>query len=152
MTSEVRAAIEAADPAALRALVAADAGLADADVTWGRHGKNRVPPLHYVCDAVFRKLASEQQALAMADVLLEAGVDAELRDQQYDCTPLEWVLHAWTQGTNGCRDGLPRVARVLVESRRARPRRRRADRRRGRTHARCAGEQPNRLRGAAPVD
>lgn len=182
MTDEMRAAIEAADADALRALVAADPALADANVTWGPGGKNAVPPLHFVCDAVFRGLATQEQALAMANVLLDAGVDpersyaksgdtfliaaaslgaegvgerlvelgvdvagrglfgatalhwaalmgldrlarvlveagAELErvDTRYDCTPLQWALHGWTEGTNGRREGIPSVARVLVE-------------------------------------
>ena len=36
-----------------------------------------MPPLHFVGDAVFRGLASQDAALAMADVLLEAGVDPD---------------------------------------------------------------------------
>lgn len=181
MTDAVREAIEAADADALRALVAADPSLAEADVTWGDGGKNRVPPLHFVCDSVFRKLASQERALEMADVLLEAGVDPnlayaksgdtfliaaaslgaelvglrllergadvharglfratalhwcammgldrlaaatldagselELKDGQYDCTPLEWTLHAWFEGCNGYRERLPDVAKLLV--------------------------------------
>jgi hypothetical protein len=182
MTDSIRIAIEAADVDALRAQVAADNALADADVLWGGDQDVLLPPLHLVCDAVFRRLATQEQALAMADVLLESGVDPdrsyaksgdsflitaaslgaekvgtrlvevgadvtrrglfdatalhwaafmgldalalalvkrgsdlELADAQYDCTPLQWGLHAWTDGTNGYRDGLPRVARVLVE-------------------------------------
>ena len=182
MTDVIRIAIEAADADALRALVAADPALAAENVTWGEGGKNVVPPLHFVCDAVFRGLATQDQALAMADVLLDAGVDPdlayarsgdtfliaaaslgaesvglrllergadvarrglfgatalhwaalmgldrltralaaagtelELADTRYDCTPLEWALHGWTEGTSGQRDGIPRAARALVE-------------------------------------
>lgn len=75
MASEIRDAIEAADATALRALLAAEPRLADADVRFGENDKHAVPPLHYVCDVVFRGLATQEQALAMADVLLEAGVD-----------------------------------------------------------------------------
>jgi hypothetical protein len=182
MTDTIRQAIETADVEALRSHVSARPALADADVSWGDGGKNVVPPLHFVCDAVFRGLATQEQALAMADVLLDAGVDPdrayaksgdtfliaaaslgaervgerlvergvdltrrglfgatalhwaaimgldrltrallgagaalELRDSRYDCTPIEWALHGWTEGTNGRRERLPRVARVLVE-------------------------------------
>jgi len=75
MTDEIRRAIEAADVEGLRELVRRDPGLANADVRWGEGGKNIVPPLHFVCDAVFRGLATQEQALAMADVMLDAGVD-----------------------------------------------------------------------------
>lgn len=181
MTDAVREAIEAGDDGALRRLVEADAALADADVRWGDGGENAVPPLHFVCDAVFRGLVSQERALAMAHVLLEAGVDPDrayarsgdtfliaaaslgaravglrllergvdfgarglfgatalhwaanmgldrlagalldagakidLRDRRYDCTPLEWGIHAWRTGTKGDRDGVVRAARVLV--------------------------------------
>lgn len=182
MTDSIRIAIEAADVDALRRLVAGDRALADADVVWGDGGKNAVPPLHFVCDAVFRKLATQEQALAMANVLLEAGVDPErayaksgdtfliaaaslgaedvgLRlvdlgvsvngrglfnatalhwtaimgldrlalalanigadleavDTQYHCTPLQWALHGWSNGTSGNCDRIPQVVAVLVE-------------------------------------
>ena len=182
MSDSVRAAIEAADVEALQTLVTAEPGLAEEHVTWGEGGKNRVPPLHFVCDAVFCGQATQEQALAMADVLLEAGVDPErpyaksgdsyliaaaslgaelvglrlvergadvqrrglfgatalhwaalmgldrladalvaagaeleAKDARYDCTPLEWALHAWNEGANGGRrDGLPRVAAALL--------------------------------------
>jgi hypothetical protein len=77
MTDEIRIAIEAADVAALKSRVSADPALAEADVRWGPDDKNVVPPLHFVCDAVFRGLATQDQALAMAEVLLDAGVDPE---------------------------------------------------------------------------
>lgn len=181
MTAAVRLAIEAADAELLRALVTEQPELAEALVTWGEGGKNRVPPLHFVCDAVFRDLATQEQGLALADVLLDAGADPErpyaksgdtyliaaaslgaelvglrlvergvdvrprglfgatalhwaalmglerladalveagaqleLADARYDCTPLQWALHAWKEGTGGRREGLPRVAAVLV--------------------------------------
>ena len=78
MTEAIREAIESADVERLRALVTENPSWADADVTWGDGGKNVVPPLHFVCDAVFRGLANQDQALAMANVLLDAGVDPEL--------------------------------------------------------------------------
>lgn len=77
--SALRDAIEAADATALRALLRSDPGLAEADVVWGEDGKNRVPALHFVCDAVFRGLATEDESVALADALLEAGVDLARR-------------------------------------------------------------------------
>ena len=181
--SQVRDAIEAGDADRLRDLVTASPALATDIIRWGPNGKNAVPPLHFVCDAVFRKLATEDRALDMARVLLEAGespgreyaksgdtflitaaslgaervglellergadprarglfgatalhwcafmglpelgracLDAgaprDLVDKQHDCTPLEWALHAWLEGTNGNREGVPHVARVLVNA------------------------------------
>jgi hypothetical protein len=182
VNAAVRDAIERADAAGLRALLAADPDLAEAPVVWGEGGKNSVPPLHFVCDAVFRQLATEEQALELADALLgagadprrayaesgdtfliaaaslgaervglrlvevgvdvtarglfgatalhwaaimglgglarallEAGAELDLRDERYQCTPLEWALHGWTEGTSGRRDGLPGVVRELRE-------------------------------------
>ena len=77
MTEAIRIAIESAEVDALRSHVAADPALAEAYVTYGDSGEIVVPPLHAVCDAVFRKLATEAQALAMAEVLLDAGVDPD---------------------------------------------------------------------------
>lgn len=177
----IRRAIEAADTAALGRLISEDAELVGAHVIWGPDGKNSVPPLHFVCDAVFRKLATQAEALAMANVLLDAGVDPNLSyaksgdtfliaasslgaedvglrlvelgadpkakglfratalhwcammglprlahavidagaqqnvpDKTYGATPLEWAQHAWTGSTNGNREQIPAVARILV--------------------------------------
>lgn len=182
MNAAATRSIEAGDVATLRALVAADPDCARANVASGEGGKNVFPPLHLVCDALFRRLVDDETALALADVLLAAGEDPdrayaksgdtflisaaslgaervglrlaeldadvharglfgatalhwaaimglvelaralvdrgsplELRDERYDCTPLEWTLHGWEEGTAGRRDGLPLVARLLVE-------------------------------------
>ena len=183
MTDALRTAIHTGDADALEALVAAHPDLVHADVDFGDGSGNSAPPLHLVCDAVFRELVSDEQAVALADVLLDAGVDLEhafaksgdsylisaaslgvegvgarlvergadvsrrglfratalhwsafmgldhlasllieagseleLRDERYECTPLEWALYAWSSGTNGRREGIPRVAAVLVKA------------------------------------
>ncbi|MCA8968683.1 MAG: ankyrin repeat domain-containing protein [Planctomycetes bacterium] len=77
MTPSVRSSIDAGDADSLRALVVTDPHCATALVRWGEGGKHSVPPLHYVCDAVFRGLATQEEALAMANVLLDAGVDPD---------------------------------------------------------------------------
>ncbi|QDU68342.1 ankyrin repeat domain-containing protein [Engelhardtia mirabilis] len=77
MIARVRAAIDTADLEALRSLIAAEPELAEADVHFGEGGKNRVPPLHYVCDAAFEGKLDQGQALELADALLAAGVDPE---------------------------------------------------------------------------
>ncbi len=173
-------AIEAADAALVKKLLATDPKLANVDIHFGPDGKNHVPPLHYVCDVVFRKLCSQGQALEMGNVLIDAGVDihdvyaksgdtfliaaaslgaedlgvrlvelgadvrakglfratalhwsammglprlaaalidagaeTELADATHKSTPLEWAQHAWNEGTNGNRDGIPAVAALL---------------------------------------
>jgi ankyrin repeat protein len=182
VSDEVKSAIEAADAGRLRALVEAEPALARSDVRFGPGDRHSVPPLHYVCDVVFRGLVGQEQALELADLLLAAGVDVdevyarsgdtfliaaaslgaedvglrlvergadvtrcglfgatalhwavlmglerltpalaaagaalELADERYDCTPLQWGLHAWAEGSSGRREGIPAAVRALVE-------------------------------------
>lgn len=181
--SRVRDAIETGDADRLRELVEENPALATDDIRWAPDGNNPVPPLHYVCDAVFRDLITDDRAREMARVLLEAGerpgrayaesgdtfliaaaslgaerVGLELLergadvhvqglfgatalhwcafmglpelaraclragarydrpDAKHDCTPLEWAVHACVEGTNGDRQRVPIVARVLVQA------------------------------------
>ena len=50
----------------------------------------------------------------LARALVEGDAELELVDARYDCTPLQWALHGWSEGTSGRRDGIPRVVAVLV--------------------------------------
>lgn len=77
LTDALRSAIHAGDAEALAGLVAADPALVHADVDFGDGSGNAAPPLHLVCDAAFHGLLGEEQALALADVLLDSGVDPE---------------------------------------------------------------------------
>lgn len=72
---DVREAIDAGDAEKLKGLLAADPSRAQSNIEWGPNLKNVVPPLHYCCDAVFRKLATQEQALALVDALIDAGAD-----------------------------------------------------------------------------
>ncbi len=181
MDTGVVKAISLGDVATLRALLLEDPSRAERALSSGEGGKHLLPPLHLVCDAVFRKEIDGDRGLALAKVLLEAGVDPnrayaksgdtyliaaaslgaervglelvergadvgqrglfgatalhwaalmgldrlstalvraggnlELRDERYDCTPLQWALHAWSEGTQGDRARLPRVVADLV--------------------------------------
>lgn len=78
MSDEIERAIEAADVEALRTRVAEEPVRASAEVRCGAQRQHAIPPLHLVCDVVFRGRATQEQALEMADVLLDAGVDPEL--------------------------------------------------------------------------
>lgn len=71
----VRDAIESGDVRRLKELLTSDPSRAHTKVEWGPNNKNVVPPLHYCCDAVFRKLCTQEQALALADALIGAGAD-----------------------------------------------------------------------------
>lgn len=42
------------------------------------------------------------------------GAPVAARDTAYRCTPLEWALHAWDEGSKGRREALPAVARALL--------------------------------------
>ncbi len=79
MVEPVRQAIHSGAAEELRRLLREDPALTHADVGYGDGSSNTAPPLHLVCDAVFRKLISEEQALALTDVLLDAKVDLEHR-------------------------------------------------------------------------
>lgn len=180
MTHELKAVIEAGDAPGLRQLLKESPALARALIAFGPENKHTVPPLHYVCDVTFRKLVTQEQALAMgnalidtgidineayarsgdtfliaaaslgvevlgvrlvelgADVqtkglfratalhwaammglpdlaraLIEAGADTTSPDTTHKATPLEWAQHAWKEGTNGNREGIPAVAALL---------------------------------------
>lgn len=71
----VRDQIEEGNAEGLRKLFDADPELARENIEWGPNNKNVVPPLHYCCDMVFQKRCSQEQALALADVLIECGAD-----------------------------------------------------------------------------
>jgi ankyrin repeat protein len=49
----------------------------------------------------------------LASALLAAGARTDLPDVKYKSTPLEWAQYAWLKGTNGHREGIPEVARLL---------------------------------------
>lgn len=69
----VKEAIDIGDSQALRHILAEDRAQADALILWGEGDKNRTHPLHYVSDKFFDKTLTSAQAVALVDVLLEAG-------------------------------------------------------------------------------
>ena len=71
----MRAAIDAADARAVRALLDQDPALAEADVELPDGSGNRVPALHYVGGSVFDGRIAEAEGPPLAQVLLDAGVD-----------------------------------------------------------------------------
>lgn len=50
----------------------------------------------------------------LARALVEVGAELEPVDTRYDCTPLQWALHGWSEGTNGRRERIPRAVSILV--------------------------------------
>ncbi|MEM9382228.1 MAG: hypothetical protein AAGB93_19895 [Planctomycetota bacterium] len=117
MSDVVREAIEAGDADARSGdtflIAAASLGaeavglrLLERGVDVGRRGLFGATALHW---------AANMGLDALASALLDADAAHGLRDERYDCTPLEWGIHARRTGTKGDRDGVARTARVLVD-------------------------------------
>ena len=70
--------LDRADVAGLRELLAREPDQAHDHIVWGPNGKNVVPPLHYVCDVVFKGRTDQATAREIGALFLEAGVDPNL--------------------------------------------------------------------------
>ena len=77
---DIKAIIESGDAAALQQLLAADPDQANRTIRWGTHGENTCSPLHYICDKVFDRTLSDDAAVRLARVVIEAGGDINDRD------------------------------------------------------------------------
>ncbi|QDV09150.1 Ankyrin repeats (3 copies) [Planctomycetes bacterium Poly30] len=75
MTNELKTIIEQGDVAHLKSTLESSPELGRAPITFGPQNQHSVPPLHYVCDVLFRKLVNQEQALSMGDALIDSGVD-----------------------------------------------------------------------------
>ena len=84
----VRAAIEAGDAAALKALLAEDASLANEVIRWGPNDKNPSVPLQYVCDMLFEGPLEHGREMPLIEALLEAGANIDHRHEMHGDTPL----------------------------------------------------------------
>ena len=73
----VQAPIDNADPAALQGVLKEFPAAANELIFWGPGRKNTAHPLHYVSDKFFDKTLSVELALAMTDILLDAGSDVD---------------------------------------------------------------------------
>ena len=73
--SDIKTAIDNGDASALRQALVQDPALVDTSIIWGEGGKNHTHPLHYVSDKVFDRTLTAPVALALVDVLLEAGAN-----------------------------------------------------------------------------
>src|SRR6188768_3103044 len=71
--SDVKAAIDGGDPSALRETLTANPASANTLVVWGERDHLRTHPLHYVCDKAFDSTITYPIALALVEVLLQAG-------------------------------------------------------------------------------
>jgi hypothetical protein len=86
--TDVKWAIDAGDAKLLRDLLAADRTRANAPVRWGKNDCIDTHPLHYVSDAIFEGVLDRSKALALVDVLIEAGADVNFHPPGSGETPL----------------------------------------------------------------
>lgn len=77
--SAVKTAINSGDPSGLRQALAIDPASANTLVVWGERNHLQTHPLHYICDKAFDNTIAYSVALALAEVLIEAG--ANVNDQ-----------------------------------------------------------------------
>ena len=73
--TDVKTAIDGGDPSALRETLTANPASANTLVLWGERDHLRTHPLHYVCDKAFDSTITYPLALALVEVLLQAGAD-----------------------------------------------------------------------------
>jgi len=69
--------VERGEVVAVRAALAADAGLANRRIRWHLNQDNESDPLHYVSDCVGNNGLSDATAAAIAGALLDAGAELE---------------------------------------------------------------------------
>jgi ankyrin repeat protein len=61
----------------LRNILADDPKLANEGVSLGTHDSRKGHPLHRLCDAVFAKKVTDEQAIEIAKIFLESGADID---------------------------------------------------------------------------
>lgn len=83
----VKEAIDIGDSLALGRILTEDGTRADALILWGQGDKNQTHPLHYVSDKFSDKTLTNAQALALIEVLLDAGANVNDRSEKRE-TPL----------------------------------------------------------------
>ena len=82
---DVKAAIEAADSAALRRLLSEDSSRANELVRWG---KCLTHPLHYISDMLFSGTLQRGNELPLVEALIQAGADLNFNKDGKSETPL----------------------------------------------------------------
>lgn len=73
--SAVKTAIDSGDPSGLREALVTDPASANALIVWGDRNHLQTHPLHYICDKAFDNTIVYPVALALAEVLIEAGAN-----------------------------------------------------------------------------
>lgn len=74
---DIKALAELKDTSALRAALMKDPGLANRGVCLSGNDKRTAHPLHRICDAVFEKGTTVEEAIEMAKILLEFGANID---------------------------------------------------------------------------
>jgi ankyrin repeat protein len=72
---DIKSAIDTGDHRALGRALAEDKARADTLIVWGKRDELRTHPLHYVCDKLFDATLDAETALALVEILLEAGAN-----------------------------------------------------------------------------
>lgn len=101
MEKDIRMLVQERDYEGIRHLLSREPSLANAGVTLGPPCSTTAHPLHRICDAVFAKLISDDEAVKVAKILLEHGarIDGDSSTENAD-TPLMAAasLHAENLG------------------------------------------------------
>ena len=101
MEKDIRMLVQERDYEGIRHLLSREPSLANAGVTLGPPCSTTAHPLHRICDAVFAKLISDDEAVEVAKILLEHGarIDGDSSTENAD-TPLMAAasLHAENLG------------------------------------------------------
>jgi hypothetical protein len=71
----IRQLIENKDYNGIRETLANNPALANEGVPYDEDDTTKAPPLHRICDAVFSKKCSDDEAVEMAKIFLEYGAD-----------------------------------------------------------------------------
>lgn len=73
MENTVKKLIAAVDYEGLKQILSADPGLANEEIAYDEVNTAKAHPLHRICDGVFSKTYTDEQALAMAKIFIEHG-------------------------------------------------------------------------------
>lgn len=73
MENTVKKLIAAVDYEGLKQILSADPGLANEEIAYDEVNTVKAHPLHRICDGVFSKTYTDEQALAMAKIFIEHG-------------------------------------------------------------------------------
>jgi hypothetical protein len=77
---DIKSIIESGDAATLQQLLASEPELANAAIPWGGRGELLSRPLHYICDKFFDRTLSDDAAVRLARVVIDAGGDIDDRN------------------------------------------------------------------------